>query len=138
MNGNDNLVWILLGLGAVFFFWRAIWGLAVLGGVLAVLVYVWAHPGYSDSAKLIASGIAIAAGSLLFPKKKDGGGGVTKKGSKQGTYVPACGQCNGTGRKTCIYCSGSGEGPGSLGHVLGPSVSCPHCLNGYVRCGCGA
>jgi hypothetical protein len=139
MDADQNGLWLLLALAALLFFWRAILSIAIIGGVLAVLAHIWSDAQYSSGAKLIGSAIALAIGSWLFPKKRGDQQG-NESPSEGGTRYPpmACFNCQGSGRRPCHFCSGTGEAPGSQLHSLGSYKACPHCFNGTVRCECGS
>src|SRR5690606_28314247 len=102
---------------------------AVIVVVLIGLTFIWRLETQVTGLKVgLSLTLLVATGAVIKKLKLDErglSGGSSKRRSSSG-YKPACSTCHGSRRKYCHACSGSGQGPGSLGNVLGKSVSSFH------------
>ena len=134
------LVLGVICIAVMFYFRRELLQLAIIAAALVGLTFIWKIETQGAGLKVaLTLAMFVVIGAVVKKLKLDEnrpaiGPGAKRSGSK---YKPMCGTCNGTGRMLCYACSGSGQGPGGLGNVLGKSVSCFHCSGtGYVQCNC--
>lgn len=132
----------VLGLALAYYFRRELLRVLLMVGLFAGLFFIW---GGEIQSVWLKGGMTVVlflvVGMLIQKFGLDGNAGSTRStAGKQGGGSGSdsvCSTCLGTGRTHCYACSGSGQGPGGMGHSLGKSVSCFHCSgSGYIRCNC--
>lgn len=135
------VVLAVIGLALAIHFRRQLLQFAVLLGMLVGLTFIWSG-GIQATwlrlaltlALLIAAGYAV--GKLKLDERTPAAGSAGKRAGSS-PYKPVCSTCNGTGRRLCHACSGSGQGPDSRVYVLGKPVNCAYCGgSGRLRCDC--
>lgn len=140
MSAEGMVLLAVIGIAFTIYFRRELLKLIIFTGIMVGVVYVWSLPNHEIWLKVgLTFALFTAFGALIKKLNLDDKSvsGSSRKQQKSSTYKPTCSTCNGTGRKLCYACSGSGQGPGGLGNVLGKSVNCFHCSGtGYVRCNC--
>lgn len=140
MSNEGIALLAVLAVALVIYFRRELLQLLVLLGAILCLTFIWSS---EIQAAWLKGGLSVVllfiVGVLVKKFKLDENTGSTpsKRWQSGQTYKPTCTTCNGTGKRYCFACSGSGQGPGGLGNSLGKPVSCFHCSgSGYIRCGC--